>query len=136
MDVHSKKVRSFNMSKISSVGTFPERVIQQFLQDLGLDFYTNVQEIEGRPDILIPVINVAIFVNGCFWHCHNKCKYFKTPASNQVFWQKKLYNNRLRDKRNYKKLKDQNMKILIVWECEIKSGKYFDKILKFLLKIS
>ena len=63
----------------------------------------------------------AIFINGCFWHRHEGCKYASTPATNSDFWKKKKFAaNVERDARNYAELRKQGWNVLIIWECEVK----------------
>ena len=62
----------------------------------------------------------CIFVNGCFWHGHDGCKYFKLPQTNTDFWRKKISRNKERDKEEQKKLAKMGWHCIIVWECQLK----------------
>ena len=42
------------------------------------------------------------------------------PKTNYDFWKEKLTGNAERDKKNYKKLKDLGINVVVVWGCEIK----------------
>ena len=57
--------------------------------------------------------------HGCFWHCHEGCKYFVLPKTNIEFWNNKLQSNAYRDQENYRKLEEQGWSVIVVWECEI-----------------
>lgn len=120
-DVHDKKTRSYNMSKIKGKNTKPEILVRKHLFSKGFRFRINDKRYPGKPDIVLPKYKTCIFVNGCFWHIHEGCKYFVWPQNNKDFWHKKLTENRERDKENYRKLCDLGWNIIIVWECELKS---------------
>ena len=74
MDIHSKNVRSFNMSRIKNKNTKPEILIRKLCHKLGLRFRVNQKLFNTRPDIVFKKHKYVIFVNGCFWHKHT-CKY-------------------------------------------------------------
>ena len=120
MDVHNKEIRSYNMSRIKGKKTKPEEVVAKYLFANGFRYRRNVRGLPGTPDIVLKKYRIAIFVNGCFWHCHEGCKWFVFPETNAEFWKKKFDCNRERDKQNYKKLQDNGWNVIIVWECEIR----------------
>lgn len=119
-DMHSKETRSMNMSHIRSKNTKPEEKVRKFLFAEGFRYRKNVRTLPGCPDIVLPKYKTVIFVNGCFWHKHN-CPRFVWPSTNQEYWIPKITANVERDKRNYQILNDLGWKVLIVWECELKS---------------
>lgn len=120
MDVHNKEIRSYNMSRIKGKKTKPEEVVAKYLFAKGFRYRRNVKGLPGTPDIVLKKYRTVIFVNGCFWHCHEGCKWFVLPETNAEFWKKKIDCNRERDKQNYKKLQDDGWNVIIVWECEIR----------------
>ena len=120
MDVHNKEIRSYNMSRIKGKKTKPEEVVAKYLFANGFRYRRNVRGLPGTPDIVLKKYRTVIFVNGCFWHCHEGCKWFVLPETNAEFWKKKFDCNRERDKQNYKKLQDDGWNVIIVWECEIR----------------
>ena len=120
MDVHNKEIRSYNMSRIKGKKTKPEEVVAKYLFANGFRYRRNVKGLPGTPDIVLKKYRTVIFVNGCFWHCHEGCKWFVLPETNAEFWKKKFDCNRERDKQNYKKLQDDGWIVIIVWECEIR----------------
>lgn len=120
MDVHNKEIRSYNMSRIKGKKTKPEEVVAKYLFANGFRYRRNVKGLPGTPDIVLKKYRTVIFVNGCFWHCHEGCKWFVRPETNAEFWKKKFDCNRERDKQNYKKLQDDGWNVIIVWECEIR----------------
>ena len=108
------------MSCIKGKKTKPEEVVAKYLFAQGFRYRRNVRGLPGTPDIVLKKYRIAIFVNGCFWHCHEGCKWFVFPETNAEFWKKKFDCNRERDKQNYKKLQDNGWNVIIVWECEIR----------------
>lgn len=123
MDNHSKEVRSYNMSKIRSTGTKPEEIVRKYLFSKGLRYRKNVKTLPGKPDIVFPKYKTVVFVNGCFWHGHQNCRYFVMPKSNTEYWENKINNNIARDKIIYERLSKLGWNVLIVWECELKKDK-------------
>ena len=123
MDVHSKEVRSYNMSQIRGTKTKPEDLVAKYLFSQGFRYRRNVKSLPGSPDIVLKKYRTVIFVNGCFWHTHEGCKRFVLPDTNREFWQAKLLRNRERDSENYKLLTNLGWKIFIIWECDLKKDK-------------
>ena len=121
MDVHSKEVRSYNMSCIKGKGTKPEEMVRKYLFSQGFRYRKNDKRLPGTPDIVLPKYKTVIFVNGCFWHGHEGCKYFVWPKNNAEFWKAKILQNIERDKRDFERLENAGWKVIVVWECELKS---------------
>ena len=114
----SKEKRSANMARIRSKNTLIEIRFRKGLYKLGIRYSLNYM-IFGKPDLVILSKRVAVFVNGCFWHQHEKCKLGYLPKSNVVFWETKLSKNRERDKMVRMQLKREGWKVITIWECEI-----------------
>ena len=89
MDVHDKQTRSYNMSQIRGKNTKPEEIVRKYLFSQGFRYRKNDKRYPGTPDIVLPKYNTVIFVNGCFWHHHEGCKYFVWPKDNADFWKEK-----------------------------------------------
>lgn len=119
-DVHSPQVRSRNMSKIKGTNTKPEMIVRRHLFSKGFRYRKNDVRLPGKPDIVLPKYKTVIFVNGCFWHKHNGCKYFVWPKSNPEFWKSKIEGNVDRDILNHQLLRDAGWNVIVVWECELK----------------
>lgn len=122
MDNHDKATRSYNMSQIKSMNTKPEETVRKFLFSSGLRYRKNDKRYPGKPDIVLPKYKTVIFVNGCFWHGHEGCKYYVTPKSNTNYWLPKIQRNILRDDENKRVLEQQGWKVIVVWECQLKGA--------------
>lgn len=120
MDVHNKKTRSYNMSRIKGKNTKPEEIVRKYLFSQGFRYRKNDKRLPGKPDIVLPKYKTVVFVNGCFWHKHEGCKYFVWPKTNVEFWKQKIDSNIVRDKKQYEELRNDGWYIIIVWECELK----------------
>jgi len=120
-DVFSKKKRSEVMACIKSKNTMPELVIRKALFANGFRFRVHNKKLPGMPDIVLPKYKAVIFINGCFWHGHKNCKYFRLPMTRTSFWKNKIESNRARDKRNARALRYMNWKVFTLWECKIKN---------------
>lgn len=120
MDVHDKKTRSYNMSRIKGKNTKPEEIVRKYLFSKGFRYRKNDKKLPGTPDIVLPKYKTVIFVNGCFWHGHKDCRYFVIPKTNTDFWLNKINTNIERDKRKQEALKELGWNVVVVWECELK----------------
>ena len=89
-DLISKEKRSYIMSMIKGKNTKPEIIVRKYLFHCGFRFRVNVKRLPGTPDIVLRKYKTAIFVNGCFWHGHEGCKYFVLPKSNVEFGRTRL----------------------------------------------
>ena len=121
-DKHSKETRSYNMSQIRGKDTRPEEVVRKYLFAKGFRYRKNDSRLPGKPDIVLPKYKTVIFVNGCFWHGHEGCKYFVWPQNNADFWKSKISGNIARDQVNKKLLAEKGWRILVIWECELKKA--------------
>ncbi len=134
-DVHSKATRSFNMSKIRSKNTKPELLIRSFLFERGFRYRLHVKNLPGKPDLVFPKLKIALFVQGCFWHGHQGCKYFTVPKTKTDWWLAKINRNREVDERSQGQLVDLGWKVIEIFECELKPSRKeetFHKILNLL----
>lgn len=119
-DVMTPEQRSRNMAAIKGKDTKPEMIVRKYLFSRGLRFRVQVRKMPGNPDIVLPKYRTVIFVNGCFWHGHEGCKYYHMPKSNIEFWKQKIKNNIARDVRNENELKSLGWRVIRVWECDIR----------------
>lgn len=106
-DVMTPKQRSRCMAAIKGKDTKPEMIVRKYLFSRGLRFRVQVKKLPGKPDIVLPKYKTVIFVNGCFWHGHEDCKYFRLPKSNVEFWKEKIKRNIELNTRNRTRVKAQ-----------------------------
>ncbi len=116
-DVVGPAVRSRMMSGIRGKDTKPEIVIRKALFAAGYRFRLHRRDLPGRPDIVIPGRKIAIFVHGCFWHMHARCKNAKLPSTRPHFWRAKLAGNAERDQVAIGALLAVGWRVLVCWEC-------------------
>ncbi len=136
MDIITAEQRSRNMAAIRSGNTRPELYLRKLLFSMGYRYSINSKKVPGHPDIYLRKYNTAVFINGCFWHRHEGCKYSYMPKSRVEFWQKKFEMNIRRDGVVKAELKDAQM--LNVWSygsVPLKRwGKILNSAVKYLVK--
>ena len=135
-DVHTKEQRSYNMSQVKSKDTKPEMIVRRFLHSNGFRYRLHDKKLPGKPDIVLPKYKTIIFVNGCFWHGHVGCKYSKLPKTRHKWWSEKIEYNKTNDKKNNNLLKKSGWKIIIIWECVLKTNKSQKILNKLRLKLN
>ena len=108
------------MSRIHGKNTKPEELVRKYLFSQGFRYRKNDAKLPGKPDIVLPKYKTVIFVNGCFWHGHEGCRYFVWPKNNAEFWKEKITRNIRRDKNNHQLLVEQGWRVIDIWECELK----------------
>jgi DNA mismatch endonuclease (patch repair protein) len=133
-DVHDKKTRSYNMSRIRSKDTKPEMIVRRFLHSQGFRYRLHDKKLPGKPDIVLPRYKTVIFIHGCFWHGHEGCKYFVVPKTRTEWWIGKINTNRSNDSKAVSLLKKEKWRIIHLWECELKV-KNKEKTLKKILRL-
>lgn len=121
-DVHDKKTRSYNMSRIKGKNTKPEMLVRKFLHKNGFRYRLNYSKLPGKPDIVLTKYKTVIFINGCFWHGHETCKYFVVPKTNTEWWLDKINGTKHRDKLKIEELESLDWSVKVIWECELKKG--------------
>ncbi|MCA9469498.1 MAG: very short patch repair endonuclease [Nitrospinota bacterium] len=129
-DTVTKERRSEIMSFVPQKDTRPEKKVRSFLFRKGLRYRLHVKELPGRPDVVFPGLNAAVFINGCFWHGHKdgECKLARIPKSNVTFWETKIKGNRERDIRNWKELKSRGWRVFVIWECNLTKKGLLEKL--------
>jgi DNA mismatch endonuclease, patch repair protein len=131
-DVHNKATRSYNMSQIRSSNTKPELQVREFLHAQGFRYSLHNKKLPGKPDIILNKYKTIIFIHGCFWHGHARCKYFKIPKTRTQWWTDKITTNKANDVKAVKALRREGWKVMVIWECKLKKGKV-EKTLEKLL---
>lgn len=109
------------MAAIKGRNTRPEMIVRKFLFSKGLRYRVNDRKLPGSPDIVMKKYATVVFIDGCFWHAHKGCRYYKMPKTNVEFWKTKIAKNTARDYVNNIDLQLAGWQVIRVWECEIKS---------------
>jgi len=123
-DVHSPETRSYKMSMIHCRDTKPEERVRKYLFSHGFRYSKNDSKLPGKPDVVLPKYKTVIFINGCFWHMHENCKYFSWPKSNVDFWKEKITKNVERDNKKQLELQQLGWNVITIWECQLKGEKF------------
>ena len=108
------------MSRIKGKDTKPEMLVRRYLHSRGYRYRVNVRRLPGTPDIVLRKYRTAIFINGCFWHGHEGCRYYVPPKSNSQYWQQKIERNKQRDIEKRIQLRLLGWHTIIIWECQLK----------------
>ncbi|MEF3133406.1 very short patch repair endonuclease [Rhizobium sp. 268] len=119
-DIVDPTTRSRMMAGIKGKNTKPELVLRRALHAQGLRFRLHSTKITGAPDIVLPKYKAAVFVHGCFWHRHFRCRYATTPSTRPEFWQAKFAANVARDDAVKRVLLDIGWRVATVWECALR----------------
>jgi len=119
VDTLTQSARSRVMSRIKSKDTKPEILVRRIVHSLGFRYRLHVKELPGCPDMVFRRLAKVIFVHGCFWHQHKKCKLAHFPKSRHYYWEPKLNANRRRDSKNTRELAKAGWSCLVIWECEM-----------------
>ncbi len=116
-DVLTREQRSYNMSRIRGRDTKPELILRKALWSDGLR-YRLKSKLPGQPDLVFPGGQVAVYVDGCFWH---KCpEHFQWPKTRPEFWKNKIARNVERDREITGQLKKMGWTVLRIWEHELR----------------
>ena len=107
------------MSKVKGRGNVTtERRFRYSLVSNGINGWVlHPKGIIGNPDIYFPDHNIAIFLDGCFWHGCLKCGHI--PKTNSKFWYAKITRTKERDKDKVRNLRKQGIRVIRFWEHEI-----------------
>jgi len=106
------------MAAIKRADTKPELALRSALHARGRryrkDLRLDLGAVKPRPDIVFTRARVAVFVDGCFWHC---CpEHSKPPSQNTGYWVPKLARNVERDRLYDSALTDAGWTVVRIWE--------------------
>lgn len=105
------------MSRIRSKNTAVERQVFNFLRKEGINFKKHYKAVPGSPDVAVPSKKRAVFVEGAFWHGWG---YKRLRPRLSPFWRRKIENNMRRDRRNMRRLRKLDWKVMRVWDHRLK----------------
>lgn len=120
-DVFSQLKRSAVMSAIKGKGNKATEIrLIEVMRDSGIKGWRRNQPIFGQPDFVFLRERVAVFVDGCFWHRHPRCKFAYTPKSRLEFWLEKFSRNVVRDRLVNQTLRKTGWRVVRIWECQLR----------------
>lgn len=114
------------LSKVHSTNTSVERLFKKAMRNSKITGIFGTKRLLGKPDFVNQSTKVAVFLDGCFWHGHQKC--YKEPTHNKEYWQNKIQNNKKRRQKVRRQLEKDGWLVLAFWECMVK--KDVEKITK------
>ena len=134
-DNHDKATRSYTMSRIKSSDTKPELIVRKYLHSKGLRFRLHDKNLPGKPDVVLKKFKTVIFINGCFWHNHENCKYGKIPKTKTEWWREKLNKTKERDKKAVEDMKMLGFNVIVIWECSLEKDKREETLENLIIKL-
>ena len=115
---YTTKQRSKTMAKIKGSNSKPELLLRKALWRENIRFRIHRRDLLGRPDIVIEKYQLAIFIDGDFWHGFDWDK--RQPKTNQQFWVPKIERNIQRDQFVNQGLQSMGYVVMRFWEHEVK----------------
>jgi DNA mismatch endonuclease, patch repair protein len=108
------------MRAVRRVDTKPEILLRRAIHSRGLRFRKDLRldlpDRRVRPDVVFTRIKLAVFVDGCFWHC---CpQHGSYPKANFSYWQPRLDANVARDLLVNQSLRQAGWRVIRIWEHE------------------
>ncbi len=112
-------MRSAVMSRIRSKNTGIERLVFRELRARGVYFSRHVAALPGKPDVVFKKLKVAVFIDGDFWH---GWRFSRWCAKLQPYWKARIMTNRIRDQKNFRRLRRNGWTVIRVWEHEVEAN--------------
>ena len=106
------------MRAVPRQNSSPEIRVRRVAHAAGFRFRLHRKDLPGTPDIVFPKYRAVLFVHGCFWHRHPKCRKATSPKRNETFWNEKFARNVSHDRQVIESLEQQRWKVGVIWECE------------------
>lgn len=108
------------MARIRSKDTKPELMLRQALWASGVrGWRVHASWLPGKPDLAFTRWQLAVFVDGCFWHGHPD---FFTPGKSGAYWDAKIARTKERDRQANDALKAMGWRVLRLWDFEIEEN--------------
>jgi DNA mismatch endonuclease (patch repair protein) len=135
-DILSPDERSTLMAKVRSTGNrSTEGRVEAALVETRIEGWEkHPKSILGKPDFYFPMHRLALFVDGCYWHACPICKP-RLPSTRAEFWRTKIDENRRRDNRVHRKLRQRDYHVLRVWEHDLRSDAWLKRLRTMLRRI-
>lgn len=111
--------RPAKSSRVRTRDTGPERIVEAWLLETRQPF-TKQAGLPGKPDFYLPLKALVVFVDGDFWHGWD----FRTLRSRlRPRWVTRIETNMRQDRKVERQLGRMRIKILRLWEHDVRSGK-------------
>ena len=121
---------SKRMKALSHKKSKVESVLAKALWHKGYRYRLNYSKLPGSPDIALTKYEIAIFVDGEFWHGKDFEKRKNDIKHNKEYWIPKIENNIKRDLKNDELLKQEGWIVLHFWSRDVEN--YLDGCLKII----
>jgi len=102
--------------------TKPELTVRSALHVMGYRYGLHVRTLPGTPDIVLRKYRTVIFVHGCYWHRHPRCKFTTTPKTRVRRWRGKFAQNIARHRRVAGLLRELGWQVIVVWGCRLRGA--------------
>lgn len=112
-------VVSKRMSKVKAKRNHYETRLAKALWSRGIRYRLNYKELPGKPDIVLTKYNIAIFVDGEFWHGKDFDERITHSYNNKEYWKEKIEENMRRDVRNDQKLQEMGWIPIHFWSKDV-----------------
>lgn len=110
---------SKRMSKVKLKQGDAERRLAKLLWKRNYRYWLNYKKLPGSPDIAIKRYNIAVFVDGEFWHGYDWENKKERIVRNRDYWVEKIEENIERDNRNDKLLRSMGWIPIHFWSKEV-----------------
>ena len=119
-DIVESSVRSRMMAGIRGTDTCPEITVRKGLHRCGFRYSLHSTGLPGKPDFYFLQSGVVLFIDGCYWHGCAKCRH--AQVTNRAYWSAKIQGNMQRDRSNNRRLRKAGLRVIRVWEHELRLG--------------
>lgn len=115
-DIVDRETRSRVMASVRSRGnrSTEKRLRYALMRAKIRGWRVQARDVPGVPDFIFEKKQLAVFVDGCFWHGCPRC--YRRPHSSRKYWDEKVRRNRTRDRRINAKLPRDGWAVLRFWE--------------------
>lgn len=110
---------SKRMSRVGLKRNIPERTLAKALWHKGYRYRLNYKKLIGTPDIVLTKYNIAIFIDGEFWHGKDFEKFKEKQHNNKQYWIDKISENIEHDKKVTKVLQQEGWIVLRFWSKDV-----------------
>lgn len=109
------------MRAVKGCDTTPEIQVRRLVFGMGYRYRLHRKDLPGKPDLVFIGRRKVVFVHGCFWHRHGCARGSRVPKTNTNYWREKITRNSARDGATVAALEVKDWRVLVIWECELRS---------------